>query len=490
MRSIAAILLLSLFFAGALGRARVRPLWHDEVFTWHIARQPDGAAIWSALATGVDLNPPLYHLLVHQASRLTASDRLAVRLPAVAGFTAMLAGLGLFVARRCGVAAGAIAASVVALSGVGPYAYEGRPYGLVLGCAALALLAWQGATAATGWRRPLWLLTLTTSLAAALAAHYYAALILVPLAVGEAFRTSQRRRVDMTVVTAVTLPLAVFAALRPLIDVAREWMTGFWSPPSPGDAARAYAVLLAPLGTPLMVSLGLVAVVAALTRAGWLPPAHTPRGRPGMPGHELVALAVFAVLPAIGLLVAWTVTGAWHERYALPAILGLAGLAAVGVHASGTLALRTAAAVLVTALAAQAGLRAGDWFDMPRLPIAVALADRADGGSVLPVLASDGLTFVELAHAASPALAMRLSYGLKPPSIIAQTGTDTENRALQQLARLAPLRLERFEQFVDRHRQFFVIGRDSWVTEALVAADVPLRLVAAEGDLRLFVVRE
>lgn len=492
LRVLCALLLLALFVAGALGRAHVRPLWHDELFTLAVAQQPGVAGIWQALQTGVDLNPPLYYLLVQQTARVVATESLAVRLPAVLGFALMLGSVAAFVRARCGSIVGGAAAATIALSGVAPYAYEGRPYGLVLGCAGLALLAWQQVDVAPARvTRATWTLVLFVALAAAVSSHYYAVLLPLPIAIGEGVRTVRHGRWRPGTWAALGLPLALVWAWRPLINVAQRFAPAFWSRPTPDAAVVAYRDMLATLGGPLTVALAAIAVIAGLTRTGWLPPARTPRGRAGVPGHELVALAAFTALPIAGVLLALFATGAWHERYAVSAIVGIAGLVAAGLHASGTIALRTVSTVLLLAFAAQSASRALDWRVPPRAPAALAVVT-SHATSLLtsmPMLASDGLTFVELAHYAPRELVDRLAYALKPPSVIARTGTDSENRALEQLARLTSvLRLERFETFLARERPFAVIGRASWVIDELRARGLPLQWLAAEGDLQLFVV--
>lgn len=491
LRVVCALLVLALFVAGALGRAHVRPLWHDELFTLAVAEQPGVVGIWQALQTGVDLNPPLYYLLVQQTARVVATESLAVRLPAVLGFALMLGSVAAFVRARCGSIVGGAAAATIALSGVAPYAYEGRPYGLVLGCAGLALLAWQQVDVAPARvTRAAWTLVLFVALAAAVSSHYYAVLLPLPIAIGEGVRTVRHGRWRPGTWAALGLPLALVWAWRPLIDVAQRFAPAFWSPPTPDAAVVAYRDMLATLGGPLAVALSAIAVIAGLTRTGWLPPARTPRGRAGVPGHELAALAAFSALPIAGVLLALFATGAWHERYAVSAIVGIAGLVAAGLHASGTLALRTVSTALLLAFAAQSASRALDWRVPPRAPAALTLVgSRATSLLSMPMLVSDGLTFVELTHYAPRALVDRLAYALKPPSVIARTGTDTENRALQQLARLTSvLRLERFETFLARDRPFAVIGRTSWVMEELRARGLPLQWLAADGDVQLFVV--
>jgi hypothetical protein len=282
------------------------------------------------------------------------------------------------------------------------------------------------------------------------------------------------------------LPLLTLWFWRPLIGVAQGWAPGFWSQPSLTGGLDAYQSMLSTLAWPLVACLVPIALVSALVRSGWLPPARTPRGRSGMPAHELAALAGAAVIPIAGVALSLLVTGAWHERYVLPGIIGIAGLAAAGVHASGTLALRTFTMVLILTFVVQSAARLREWREEPELPAAVSVVEQhVAADDPVPLLVSDGLTFVELAYYLPPAIASRLVYGLKPPSVIARTGSDTENRALEQLSRVTPLGLARFDVFLSRHERFAVVGRRTWVTDELQTRGLPLRLVADVGDLRV-----
>ena len=94
-------------------------------------------------ARGTDLNPPLYHLAAKASGLLVGNEALAVRLPSLLGFTAATLALFVFLRRRVGDEFALVGAMVPTVSGLYMYAYEGRPYGLVLGFSAVAVAAWQ-----------------------------------------------------------------------------------------------------------------------------------------------------------------------------------------------------------------------------------------------------------------------------------------------------------------------------------------------------------
>ena len=81
MRTLTALSIALTLFALSLAESRHRPLWCDEIFTNVISRAGGPGAIWSALATGTDLNPPLYYLAVRGADALLGPTSLSLRLP-------------------------------------------------------------------------------------------------------------------------------------------------------------------------------------------------------------------------------------------------------------------------------------------------------------------------------------------------------------------------------------------------------------------------
>jgi hypothetical protein len=100
---------------GAFGRALTKPAWHDEIFTIYLGTRVPLGEIWGALASGVDLNPPLYYVLVRGLWSLGVPDTLAARLPSLFGFLLASFTLFVFVRRRFGTLAAAAAAATPAL---------------------------------------------------------------------------------------------------------------------------------------------------------------------------------------------------------------------------------------------------------------------------------------------------------------------------------------------------------------------------------------
>jgi hypothetical protein len=480
--------LLVLGLAGTAARAAVKPLWHDEIFTLYVATLPRVGDLWRALADGVDLNPPLYHLSVRLAVAVFGPTELAVRLPALAGFALACVAVYAFARFRWGAGPALVGAMVPALTAAYLYAYEGRPYGLVLGLSAVALLAWQRREDAR-WRRAAPLLC-AAALSAAVWTHYYAVLLLLPLGAGELWRARRSRRLDVLQWLAFGAPLAALAAVLPLVARARTFAGTFWSPPDAGAVAAAYAGLVDPLG---VVGLGVAVALAGAAAAGRLRAAgpEPPRLLREAPAADLAALTGLVLVPAAGYALGRLVTGAFHERYVLAAVLGVAGLSA---HACAALARRPRAQAIVLAVvvAAFAARQASGFLRLaaPADPLADDRAIVSRAPADLPLVASHALVFLPLAHYLPPAEAQRVAYIARPPDVVRRIGVDTGARALRRLARVAPLWVAEYDAFVQAHPRFLVYGPPTWFVAKLLEDDAAARLVDWRGDrLLLEIVR-
>src|SRR5262249_2572076 len=112
--------------------------------------------------------------------------------------------------------------------------------GWILGCAGVALLCWL-AVGGT-WRR-LALVGLGLSLAAAVCSHYFAVLLLLPLALGESVRAWRLRKLDAGVWLALLAPLLPLACWLPFGWAARDMTAGFWAKPTLRGVLSCWATL-------------------------------------------------------------------------------------------------------------------------------------------------------------------------------------------------------------------------------------------------------
>jgi hypothetical protein len=215
------------------------------------------------------------------------------------------------------------------------YSAEGRPYGLMLGLYALALLSWQAATQEGGNRRRGWALAgLALAIALTINTHYFGILLLAPICAAEGFRSLQRRRMDWPVCAAIYLGMAGFAATMPFLKAAGEFRRNYYNAGTVGlhDITRAYRSMFvdymqSSINAQHLWMVALVAFAAALVWGC----ARRMRGElgPRIPAAEWVLLLTLAALPFCGYLLARFVTHSIEVRYVLGALVAISAMVAV-----------------------------------------------------------------------------------------------------------------------------------------------------------------
>jgi hypothetical protein len=457
----------------------------------YLAGRTTITGLWDALVRGTDLNPPLYYIAVKLCMQVLGEGALATRLPALLGFVAASLALFVFMRRRAGVTVAVMAAIIPSLTGAYRYSFNGRPYGLVLGLCAMALVAWQ-ARGLPGSHRLAPVLC-AVSIAAAISTHYYAVLMLPPLAAGELARTLIRKQVDWTMALAIVLGLTPLVLFRPLIVGTREFAAAFWSPGRPADLLMFYLDLSSPLGLLLFgAACGLTLAILwnRFVRASAPPTASSTPADPILSADEIVVALALAALPVFGFALA-LITGAFHGRYVLPAVLGVAIL--IGWWTAAGLRDRRFATVFVGVLfLAFAARQMGSALGIARGPADhVApyrqILSRAEADA--PVVASRALTFLPMAHYLAGPERARVIYLTRPADVVRQDGADTGSRALRLLSQVVPLNVEDYDAFVAAHDRFYLYGPTSWLTQKLLRDHAELRLLFESGDSQLHAVR-
>jgi hypothetical protein len=309
----------------------------------------------------ISLDPLLDHALSHGAMKLFGVEAFAQRLPALGGFLLMQACLFFFVRTMAGERAGAVAAAFPALTATLFYSAEGRPYGLMLGLYALALLCWQIAareprsensdlghpTLGRTWA----LVGLAAAIAGTINAHYFGILLLVPICAAEMWRTLMRRRIDWPMCAAIALGMAGILATRPFMKAAGEFRKNYYGG-SVGlhDITRAYRSIFVdytqmPMAAQRVWMVALVVFAAGLVWGCWRVGAgqtasHPTQddkavldGAPGLSiyGAEWVLVLALAALPFCGYLLARFVTHSIEVRYVLGAVVAISAMAAIAV---------------------------------------------------------------------------------------------------------------------------------------------------------------
>jgi uncharacterized membrane protein len=289
----------------------------------------------------ISLDPLLYPLLSHSVMKAFGATEFALRLPALLGFLLMQVCLFFFVRRLAGERAGVVAAAFPALTATLFYSAEGRPYGLMLGLYALALLSWQVATQEGGNRRRGWALVgLAAAIALTINAHYFGILLLVPLCAAEGVRSLQRRQTDLPAVAAIYLGMAGFAATMPFLKAAGEFRRNYYNAGTVGlhDITRAYRSIFVDYTQMSMPAQHLwMAVLVAFAAALAWGCARQIFGRemrwrgPRIPAAEWVLVLTLAALPICGYLLARYVTHSIEVRYVLGAAVAISAMVGVAI---------------------------------------------------------------------------------------------------------------------------------------------------------------
>jgi hypothetical protein len=487
----------SVLYLLVVGLIAVRKqLENDELFTLNIARLPTISDVWSALLTGAEQLPPFFYVLTRASLSLFGESNIALRLPSILGFWVMSLCLFWFVSKRSTSLYGLAAILFVLTTGAYYYAFEARPYALVLGFSGLALICWQ--SLAEGKRRALSLIGLALTLAAAVACHYYAVLVLIPFACGEAARTLARRRADIPAWAALAASLAPLLIFLPLIKSARAYSKTFWAQPSWGDIPGFYYFMLMSAALPIAAILILVALYSTIFSERGPETGCEINDAPGfgLLPHEVAAVVGFLAIPFVAVTMAMLVTGAFTDRYALAAVLGLGVLMPFSFHPllRGREVLMI---LLVLCLAAgfvrRAGMTLQDSAKRVQSREGTVRMLQAEPEKDLPIVCSDPHAFLVLSHYAPPDIRSRLIYLADPEASLRYLGHNSIEQGMFDL--LKPrfrLNVQTYRPFLASGKPFLLCGSTehflNWLLTDVVSSGAHLELKGRNQDVLLFLV--
>lgn len=332
-----------------------------------------------------------------------------------------------------------------------------------------------------------------------MSSHYYGVFVLVPFALGEAVRTITRRRLDMAVWAALAISVVPLAWHLPLIKAATVYSGAFWSPPQWFNLPDFYQDLLTPALIPVAAILILGTIYRAAVGHG---PSPTVDREHTLPLHELAAIVGFVLIPPMTVVAAKLVTGAFVNRYALAAVIGLSALA--GLSTELAFRRRPAARGLVAACLAA-------WFVVSQarelrrsngvsLPVSSpTIAQPAEWVAAvpdrdLPLVVADPHNFTVLSHYGAPAITSRIVYLADPDRALKVLGHNSVERGMVDL--LQPwfhMNVVPFEPFVATHSRFLVYGNFgglaflNWLAPELRAQGFHMELLNRDGDVMLLV---
>jgi hypothetical protein len=458
-----------LFVVTAIGHSSVKELWVDEVFSILIDRLPTPGAIWHALDGGLQQDPPVYHLLAHYLYKILPSTPLAARAPAIAGYLLMSISFYLLIRRHCPPVYAAAAFFTPGITFLRIWAWEARPYGLMLGASALCLLFWDGAS--SGKRPVANRVGVAVTIALALSLHFFGALLIAGLLAGEAAKWAIRRRPDLPTLAAMfagALTLLVwsplvrddFALMRPLYRdrVLVSELFSIWN-----DTLK-----LAPVVLLIVLLVGIYVV------AGEIPRRRENGGDFSPPERALLAVgAGFLLVPFAAFVQAHFSTGIFHSKYVMLTAFGpilllpllLAGLTSRSVVAGLCLLLATASN---DAVVCARGI--SDLWRTPESSNEVVLGlQKLIPSANHDVVLGSAFDFLPLYYNSTAEFRNQLVYVFDAQKSLTYTNNGALDKDYENLVETYPADMESYDRFVHLHSHFYlltVIGdpdRLSWL---------------------------
>jgi hypothetical protein len=452
-------------------------LWADEVVTAYV-NHLRLAQLWPALSSGIDIEPPLFHLITQAFTALLGPTPLALRLPAIIGGWLMCVSLYLFACRWFRPLYAAIATLIPLVAATGPYTYEARSYGIALGLGAVALVCWQSATERRSALSPV---LLAFSLAAAIACHYYMVLVLPAIGAGEVVRSFSQRRIDRSVWAALVASVLPLPFHLPLIQAALTFKGGSWSTANVAALPLAYLNFLAPIVLPVAL---VVTGLALYRRPSPAMPPVVPQTE-ALPRWEIVVAVVLASSLAGAWIMARLTNGIFAPRYGFCVVLGIAILALPPIRAYDSLRPLAGPLVLfvfIGTFAMRQVMVTHRSFNTPKLLL------KAEPSSAIVI--ENPLDFIELIYNSPPQIAARLYYLPSSEDAIRYTGSDDDDRQLLLLRQWFPIQVEAPDLFLKQHQRILIWrgGREpGWILQKLTDDGARITLVSALSGEWLFV---
>lgn len=471
----------------------------DEIFVLQTDSVPTASQVLHIqLHSPIALDPPVYHLLVHAALSILGVTPFALRLPSLLGFLLMQVCLFIYVSRTAGDRAGLLGAAIPAVTATLFYSAEARPYGLLLGLFALALVAYQAATRA--WDKlgsqqcpshSAALCTLALAIALALNSHYFAILLLPPLYAAELVRTVVRRKLDIPVAIAILAGTACFGFTIPFQQAASVFRIHYYNLANVSGHAitQAYRALLVDYTQTSLHMQHLIAIVFVLCALCFLAAlALRWKELPLRPG-ELAFLLTLAALPFFGYLLARFVTHSIEVRYVLGAIIAIAALSSILLEPILSHVSNLAFTVIVAIVIAAAGVlhvctearKSAETLASLRLPASLDEALRADPSGRIYI--QEVGRFEEARYNTPDAeLRDRLALVYSSDREIRIDGHDTEALTAEHLAQFSSLPIVSYDQLMaDRSPHIVFLNSSNgwqWIDRALTEDDVATKPIA------------
>lgn len=465
--------------------ARGRLLWNDELFTYYIAQAPTFGRMLKE-ASGIDLNPPLYYVAARFFIRLFHPSGFSVRLPSMIGFLLAACLLYSFVRRRFTPIYGLLSALVLLGSVYKPYAYEARPYALVLTFLGFAAVGWQRAIEENNRSRWFAFLLLAFGGFGMLLSHVLALIAYGAFFFAELVRWVIRRKPDWALWACLALPLITVVLYVPLLHSHGAGSYPLEFQASFTRLSESYTAVWTSLAPLLAVAMIVIVLLGAQNAS---PPAPAREGQSGFSGAEWSFAVYLFFVPLIVTIIFMRSHSAYFDRYGMPAIFGaslmvpglvagwtrvnrVAGLLAAIVFAFGVVP-PMAFVTYAQKIAHQSPASSPDLTGESYTPL-------ADVEPSLPFVDASGLTFLEMDSRGDQAFLSRVYY-LTDPEAAMRYSHATIFDGLGALRSVFPIRANvvPYRQFIRQHPKFLVYGTvdypEDWLLRKLLADGASVR---------------
>lgn len=302
---------LVLYFVRSLAWSQATAMIPDELLTYVQAQLPTLGALWTTLKTApTTVDPPLNPLISFLALRLPVPFTLALRIPAILCYAAMMLSLFVFVRRRFPAAA-LFAFALPMVLPIVSFSIQSRPYALWMAASGWALVCWQSAAReAVGRRRRAFSLCgLYVCLTIAVLAHYLGAFILLPMMIGELWRSRANGRDIAVWLTFVAGGAAVLLYV-PFLEAASAYKVHPWHGVLTRDLEDSYLMGISAF------ALGMI-MIAVAAHLFWKRSMRPATGESGFTPGECVALTVLYLIPAAMFVLALFITHSYVPRYSI-----------------------------------------------------------------------------------------------------------------------------------------------------------------------------
>jgi hypothetical protein len=315
----------------------------------------------------------------------------------------------------------------------------------------------------------------------------------LPLALGEAIRTIDRRKPDFIIWACFTASLLPLLFVPQLILSTAKNVGAFWAPPHWSNLGGFYNHLLDKTGAPVVAVLVTAMTIPRFLTLGRGEELQARKG--DFSSDEIAAILGFIALPLFGLLLAEFVTKAFTDRYVLSAVLGISILFVQALHR--LLGERVHIAIgIALLLLAYLGLRelrdisntADGRNDLERSVTLLRSSNEQD----LPIVIGDPHTFLLLSHYAPSDVKSHLVYLANPVLAGRILGTTSiENGMVQLVGPWFQMKVVPFDAFLASNSKFLLYGVDgaeswNWVNQGLSERRFSFEFLAVLGDKYLY----